>query len=94
MITIMDLEAELAKLTMLRGRTPETPAVERERAFARLAPYDGAHHDRGRAGSLRAQGGDGGDPPAREVAPVRGARRSELNDRDTSTDRASHRRRR
>ena len=39
MLTIMDLNAEFAKLTMLRGRTPETPAAERENAFARLAPY-------------------------------------------------------
>jgi mannose-6-phosphate isomerase-like protein (cupin superfamily) len=43
MIAILDLKAELAKLRMLRGRTPETPAAEREGAFARLAPYrDGA----------------------------------------------------
>ena len=43
MITILDLNAEFAKLMMLRGRTPETPASEREGAFARLAPYrDGA----------------------------------------------------
>src|SRR5712691_9502620 len=43
MITILDTKAEFAKLTMLRGRTPETPASEREGAFARLAPYrDGA----------------------------------------------------
>jgi mannose-6-phosphate isomerase-like protein (cupin superfamily) len=42
-ITVLDLKAELAKLRMLRGRTPETPAAEREGAFARLAPYrDGA----------------------------------------------------
>jgi mannose-6-phosphate isomerase-like protein (cupin superfamily) len=42
-LTIVDLKAELAKLTMLRGRTPETPAAAREGAFARLAPYrDGA----------------------------------------------------
>jgi mannose-6-phosphate isomerase-like protein (cupin superfamily) len=42
-ITVLDLNAELAKLRMLRGRTPETPAAEREGAFARLAPYrDGA----------------------------------------------------
>ena len=39
MLTIMDLNAEFAKLRMLRGRTPETPAAEREGAFARLAPY-------------------------------------------------------
>ena len=43
MLTIIDLKAEFAKLTMLRGRTPETPAAEREGAFAKLAPYrDGA----------------------------------------------------
>ena len=43
MLTIIDLEAEFAKLTMLRGRTPETPAAARAGAFARLAPYrDGA----------------------------------------------------
>jgi quercetin dioxygenase-like cupin family protein len=43
MIAILDLEAEFAKLKMLRGRTPETPEAEREGAFARLAPYrDGA----------------------------------------------------
>src|ERR1700730_5992091 len=42
-LTFIDLNAELAKLRMLRGRTPETPAAEREGAFARLAPYrDGA----------------------------------------------------
>jgi quercetin dioxygenase-like cupin family protein len=43
MVTIVDAKAELAKLRMLRGRTPETPAAQREGAFARLAPYrDGA----------------------------------------------------
>ena len=43
MITILDLNAEFAKLKMLRGRTPETTPEEREGAFARLAPYrDGA----------------------------------------------------
>lgn len=39
MLTILDLNTELAKLRMLRGRTPETPPAEREGAFARLAPY-------------------------------------------------------
>jgi uncharacterized cupin superfamily protein len=38
-LTILDLNAEFAKLRMLRGRTPETPAADREGAFARLAPY-------------------------------------------------------
>jgi mannose-6-phosphate isomerase-like protein (cupin superfamily) len=43
MITIIDLGAEFAKLRMLHGRTPETPAADREGAFAKLAPYrDGA----------------------------------------------------
>jgi len=43
MITILDLNAEFAKLKILRGRTPETTPQEREGAFARLAPYrDGA----------------------------------------------------
>ena len=39
MPTILDLNAEFAKLKMLRGRTPETPEAERQGAFARLAPY-------------------------------------------------------
>src|SRR6201984_1363205 len=39
MLTILDLNAEFAKLKMLRGRTPETPETDREGAFARLAPY-------------------------------------------------------
>ena len=41
MITILDLEAELAKLTMLRGRTPQMTEAERKatQAFATLAPY-------------------------------------------------------
>jgi mannose-6-phosphate isomerase-like protein (cupin superfamily) len=43
MVAIIDTKAEFAKLRMLRGRTPETPAAAREGAFARLAPYrDGA----------------------------------------------------
>ena len=39
MITILDLTAELAKLKMLRGRTPTTSAAERQGAFAKLAEY-------------------------------------------------------
>jgi mannose-6-phosphate isomerase-like protein (cupin superfamily) len=39
MLTILDMTAELAKLKMLHGRTPETPEAERQGAFARLAPY-------------------------------------------------------
>lgn len=39
MLTVLDLNAEFAKLEMLRGRTPETPEALRKRAFARLAPY-------------------------------------------------------
>ena len=43
MIDIVDLKAEFAKLTMLKGRTPTTSEAERKGAFARLAPYrDGA----------------------------------------------------
>jgi mannose-6-phosphate isomerase-like protein (cupin superfamily) len=38
-LTILDMNAEFAKLKMLRGRTPETPEAERQGAFARLAPY-------------------------------------------------------
>jgi quercetin dioxygenase-like cupin family protein len=39
MITILDLKAEFAKLTMLKGRTPTTPEAARKGAFARLATY-------------------------------------------------------
>ena len=41
MITILDLKAELAKLTMLRGRTPQMTEAERKetKAFATLAPF-------------------------------------------------------
>jgi mannose-6-phosphate isomerase-like protein (cupin superfamily) len=39
MTTILDLNTELAKLTMLRGRTPTTTRAEREGSSARLAPY-------------------------------------------------------
>jgi mannose-6-phosphate isomerase-like protein (cupin superfamily) len=41
MITILDLKTELAKLTMLRGRTPQTTETERKGsgAFATLAPF-------------------------------------------------------
>ena len=39
MLTIIDLNAEMAKLRMLRGRTPETPEADREGSFVRLAPY-------------------------------------------------------
>jgi quercetin dioxygenase-like cupin family protein len=43
MITIFDLKAEFAKLTMLRHRTPTSSEADREGAFGRLAPYrDGA----------------------------------------------------
>ena len=43
MITILDLNAEFAKLRMLKGRTPEMGEAEKKGAFARLAPYrDGA----------------------------------------------------
>ena len=36
---ILDINAEFAKLKMLRGRTPETSEAERQSAFARLASY-------------------------------------------------------
>ena len=41
MLAITDLNAEFAKLNMLRGRTSQTTAAEREesRSFARLMPY-------------------------------------------------------
>jgi mannose-6-phosphate isomerase-like protein (cupin superfamily) len=39
MVTVIDINAEFAKLRTLRGRTPETPEAEREGAFAKLAPY-------------------------------------------------------
>lgn len=43
MVAVVDLKAELGRLTMLKGRTPTTPAAVREGAFARLTPYrDGA----------------------------------------------------
>ena len=43
MITIINLDGELSKLTMLRGRTPQTTAAERAGTAAQLAPYrDGA----------------------------------------------------
>ena len=43
MITIIDLKAEFAKLTMLRDRTPTSSQADREGAFGRLASYrDGA----------------------------------------------------
>jgi quercetin dioxygenase-like cupin family protein len=43
MIAVLDLKAEFAKLTMLKGRTPTSSEDERKGAFARLAPYrDGA----------------------------------------------------
>ena len=41
MITILDLKAEVGKLTLLRGRTPQMTEVERKGsgAFATLAPF-------------------------------------------------------
>lgn len=43
MTTVIDLTAELAKLTMLRGRTPQTTGTDRLGTSAQLAPYrDGA----------------------------------------------------
>jgi mannose-6-phosphate isomerase-like protein (cupin superfamily) len=37
--SIIDLDAEVAKLTMFRGRTPQTTNAERKGSSARLAPY-------------------------------------------------------
>jgi mannose-6-phosphate isomerase-like protein (cupin superfamily) len=43
MTTVVDLTAELAKLTMLRGRTPQTTGADLAGSSAQLAPYrDGA----------------------------------------------------
>jgi mannose-6-phosphate isomerase-like protein (cupin superfamily) len=38
-ITIIDLKAELAKLTMLRGRTPQMTRAERQGSSGKLAEY-------------------------------------------------------
>ena len=41
--SIVDLDAELAKLTMFRGRTPQSTMADRKGSAARLASYrDGA----------------------------------------------------
>lgn len=41
--SIIDLNAELARLTMFRGRTPQSTMADRKGSAARLAPYrDGA----------------------------------------------------
>jgi mannose-6-phosphate isomerase-like protein (cupin superfamily) len=37
--SIVDLNAELAKLTMFRGRTPQSTMADRKGSSARLAPY-------------------------------------------------------
>ena len=43
MTTVIDLTAELAKLTMCHGRTPQTTSADRVGTSAQLAPYrDGA----------------------------------------------------
>jgi mannose-6-phosphate isomerase-like protein (cupin superfamily) len=43
MATVINLTAELANLTMLRGRTPQTTAAERQGSSRRLTEYrDGA----------------------------------------------------
>ncbi len=39
MITVLNRKTELAKLNMLRGRTPTTGESERNGAFAKLAEY-------------------------------------------------------
>jgi uncharacterized cupin superfamily protein len=43
MTTVIDLTANLAKLTMLQGRSPQTTSADRPGSSAQLAPYrDGA----------------------------------------------------
>ena len=43
MATIINLAAELGKLTMLQGRTPQSTSAERAGTAAELGPYrDGA----------------------------------------------------
>ena len=43
MVTVIDLTADLAKLTMLHGRTPQTTSADRVGSSAQVAPYrDGA----------------------------------------------------
>ena len=43
MAALIDLNAELAKITMLRGRTPQTTRAERQGSSRQLAAYrDGA----------------------------------------------------
>src|SRR5260370_29098976 len=39
MPTIIDLNAEAAKLTMLRGQTPPTTSAKRKGSMTRLGPY-------------------------------------------------------
>jgi len=39
MVKAVDIESELAKRPVLRGRTPDTPEVEAEEAFATLAGF-------------------------------------------------------
>jgi mannose-6-phosphate isomerase-like protein (cupin superfamily) len=43
MVTVIDLASELAKTTMLRGRTPQTTRAERQGSSRKVADYrDGA----------------------------------------------------
>jgi uncharacterized cupin superfamily protein len=39
MVKAVDIERELAKLPVLRGRTPDTPEAEADKAFAALAGF-------------------------------------------------------
>jgi hypothetical protein len=58
---------ELAALTTLRRRTPETPAAERERVFAKLAPYRyGAIF----TGNFAREGRLGGPPNGDEIVQI------------------------
>src|SRR5262245_4515800 len=43
MVTIVDLNSELGKLKMLRGRTPQSSAAERAGTAAQLVPYRDGH---------------------------------------------------
>jgi mannose-6-phosphate isomerase-like protein (cupin superfamily) len=42
-VTLIDLSAELAKLKMLQGRTPQTTRAEREGSATQVAPYRDGH---------------------------------------------------
>ena len=39
MVTVIDLKAELRKLTLLRARTPQSSAYQKKESIVTLAPY-------------------------------------------------------